>query len=233
MSYQGPEQPGMFAVAQAGVDERASFIVKTYVHLAGAIFAFVGLEAALFATPIPDIVSPYMVGRAWMLVMLGLFGVSWVASSWARNSESLATQYAGLGLYVVAEAIVFMPLLLVADRFFPGAIPQAGLITLVLFGGLTGIVFLTRKDFSFLKGILGVCMLAAVGLVISSLIFGFSLGSLFSAAMVVLAGGYILFHTSNVMLHYRTTQYVAAALSLFSSVALLFWYVLQLFMRRR
>jgi FtsH-binding integral membrane protein len=48
--------------------------------------------------------------------------------------------------------------------------------------------------------------------------------------MVVLASGYILYHTSNVLHHYGTEQYVAAALALFASVALLFWYVLQLFM---
>jgi len=62
------------------------------------------------------------------------------------------------------------------------------------------------------------------------MIFGFSLGVWFSGAMVILAGGYILYYTSNVMLHYRTDQYVAAALALFSSVALLFWYVLRIFM---
>ena len=48
--------------------------------------------------------------------------------------------------------------------------------------------------------------------------------------MVVFACGYILYYTSNILHHYRTDQYVAAALALFASVALLFWYVLQIFM---
>ena len=115
----------------------------------------------------------------------------------------------------------------------PDVLPTAALTTLVLFGGLTGIVFITRKDFSFLKGILGVAMLGAVALIICSAIFGFSLGVLFSAAMVVLAGGYVLYYTSNVLHHYRTDQHVAASLALFASIALLFWYVLQIFMSRR
>jgi FtsH-binding integral membrane protein len=223
-----------YPVAQASVDERASFIVKTYVHLAAAIFAFVGLEYALFALGIPERVLPYLGTRAsWIVVMVGFMAVGMIANWWARSSTSMAMQYAGLGLYVAAEAVVFMPMLLIAANYYPEAIPQAGLITLVLFGGLTGIVFLTRKDFSFLKGILGVCALGALGLIICSFVFGFTLGTIFSAAMVVLMGGYILYYTSNVMLHYRTTQHVAAALALFASIATLFWYILQIFMRRR
>ena len=120
-----------------------------------------------------------------------------------------------------------------ASLYDPSAIPTAGLVTLVLFGGLTGIVFLTRHDFSFMRGILGIAGLAALGVIVASALFGFSLGVFFSGAMVLLAGGYILYYTSNVLHHYRVDQHVAASLALFSSVALLFWYVLQLFMSRR
>ena len=59
------------------------------------------------------------------------------------------------------------------------------------------------------------------------------LGPIFTYAMIALACGYILYHTSNVLHHYRIGQHVAAALALFASVALLFWYILQLFMSRR
>src|SRR5690606_4432764 len=113
------------------------------------------------------------------------------------------------------------------------AIPTAALVTLVLFGGLTGIVFLTRKDFSFMRGILGVLALAALGVIVCSWIFGFSLGVFFAGAMVALAGGYILYNTSNVLHHYRTDQHVSAALTLFADVALMFWWVLRIFMSRR
>ena len=112
-------------------------------------------------------------------------------------------------------------------------LPTAAIVTLVLFGGLTGIVFLTRKDFSFLKGILGVAALGALATIACALIFGFQLGVLFSGAMVILAGGYTLYYTSNVLHHYRTDQHVAAALALFSAVALMFWYILRIFMDRR
>ena len=72
----------------------------------------------------------------------------------------------------------------------------------------------------------------ALGVIVVSLLFGFSLGVLFSAAMVALAGGFILYYTSNVLHHYRPDQPVAAALALFAAVALMFWYVVRLFMSR-
>jgi len=91
-------------------------------------------------------------------------------------------------------------------------------------------VFLTRKDFSWMRGVLGVACLGALATIVCSMLFGFTLGVWFSGAMIIVAGGYILYYTSNVMLHYRTDQHVAAALALFSSVALLFWYVLRIFL---
>ena len=65
-----------------------------------------------------------------------------------------------------------------------------------------------------------------------SILFGFNLGNLFAGVMIALAAAYILYYTSNVLHHYRLDQYVAASLALFAAVALLFWYVLQLFMSR-
>ena len=55
---------------------------------------------------------------------------------------------------------------------------------------------------------------------------------LFSVAMIGLAAGYILFYTSNVLHHYRKDQHVAASLALFASLALLFWYILRIFISR-
>jgi hypothetical protein len=227
-------QAAAATAAEAGVDERAAFIVKTYVHLVAAVFAFVAIEAVLFVSGIANLLVPYMMNRmSWLLVLGAFMGVSWIADRWARNTTSLPMQYAGLGLYICAEAVIFLPLLAIALTLDPDAIPTAGLVTLVIFGGLTGIVFLTRKDFSFLRGVLGVAALGAFAIIVCSLIFGFSLGVLFSGAMVVLAGGYILYNTSNVLHHYRTDQYVSAALALFADVALLFWYVLRIFLSRR
>lgn len=226
--------------AMAGVDERAAFIMKTYVHLVGAIFAFVALETVIFAVGLDDVFMrvfaslPLPPRFSWLLILVLFMGAGYLARSFAANSTSPPTAYLGLGLYIAAEAVLFiLPLHIAVNYSSPDVLPSAALVTLVVFGGLTGIVFLTRKDFSFLKGILGVAMLGAFATIICSMVFGFSLGVFFSGAMVVLASGYILYNTSNVLHHYRTDQHVGAALELFASIALLFWYILQLFMNRR
>jgi FtsH-binding integral membrane protein len=235
MRYE-PEYAGSgVAAASASVEARSAFIVRTYLHLVAAVFAFVFLEGALFASGVAAPLSGLMLRSpgGWMIVLVAFMAVGWLADSWARSDRGPAMQYLGLGLYVLAEAIIVVPLLFIASMTAPDVIPSAALATLVIFGGLTGIVFLTRKDFSFMRGALGVLSLGALALIAGSLIFGFSLGLLFSIGMVVLAGGYVLYYTSNVLHHYRTDQHVAAALALFSALALLFWYVLRIFLASR
>ncbi|MCY1081367.1 Bax inhibitor-1/YccA family protein [Archangium lansingense] len=227
---------GMIA-AEAPASERATFIRKTYLHLGGAVLAFIAVEAALLNSPLAQpLVQTMLGGRMSWLIVLGAFMlVGWVADRWARSATSPAMQYLGLGLYVVAEAIIMLPLLYVAAYFSkdPNIIAKAGVLTGLVFVGLTGTVFLTKRDFSWLRPALMIAGFAALGLIVVSLIFGFTLGTLFAAVMVVVAAGYILYYTSNVLHHYPVGSHVAAALALFSSVALLFWYILRIFMDRR
>lgn len=220
------------AVATAGVDERMAFVRKTYAHLGGAIGAFVLLEYLFLQTELAMRWAEWALRGSWLVVLALFIGVSWLAERWARSDTSRGMQYLGLGLYVVAEVLIFAPILFIAQYYAgdPLIIHKAAVITLLLFAGLTGTVFLTRKDFSFLRGILVVASLVAFGIIIASFLFGFALGTLFAGAMVLLAAGFILYDTSQVLAHYRPTQYVAAALALFASVALMFWYVLQLLM---
>jgi FtsH-binding integral membrane protein len=227
---------GMIA-AEAPASERVAFIRKTYLHLGGAVLAFIALEAALLNSPLAQPLVQTMLGgrMSWLLVLGAFMLVGWVADRWARSATSPAMQYLGLGLYVVAEAIIMLPLLYVAAYFSkdPNIIAKAGVLTGLVFVGLTGTVFLTRRDFSWLRPALTIAGFAALGLIVVSLLFGFTLGTLFAAVMVVVAAGYILYYTSNVLHHYPVGSHVAAALTLFSSVALLFWYLLRIFMDRR
>ena len=229
----------LFAAA-ADADERAGFITKTYLYLFGAIAALVALEVIFFtaaggAKGMLEFIRPMLFGQfSWLIVIGAFMLVSWVANSWAMNATSSAMQHAGLGLYVVAEAIILVPLLCLAQIAAGDAstILSAATATGGLFVMLTIVVFVTRKDFSFLRTFLLFGGLAAMGLIATAIIFQFALGPIFIYAMIAFACCYILYDTSNVLHHYRIGQHVAASLALFASVALLFWYVLQLFLSR-
>ncbi len=221
---------GMTA-AEAPTNERTSFIRQTYLHLGGAVLAFVALEALLLQLPGIENLVALMSGNqlSWLLVLGAFVGVSYIADSWAKNTTSISMQYLGLGLFVVAEAVIFVPLMWFASEFGgKGVLPTAGLLTAIVFCGLTAIVFITGADFSFLRTGLYVATFIALGLIVLSAIIGFNLGIIFIGAMLAVASGYILYDTSNVLHHYRIGQHVAAALALFASVALLFWYMVQL-----
>lgn len=217
--------------ADAAAEARGTFIRRTYLHLFGAIIAFMGLEAVfLTVEPVQQTILR-VVGANWWIALIGFMAVSWLARWWASSGANPVVQYAGLALYTVAEAIIFVPLLYFASMVGGSTlIPTAGFLTLLIFGGLTVTVFVTGADFSFLRGILVIGGLLAIGAVLANVFFGFGLGIWFSAAMVGLMSGYILYDTSNVLHHYRTDQHVAASLALFASVATLFWYVIQLLM---
>ena len=218
---------------QASSEARASFITKTYVHLFGAILAFIGVEALILSLPVTESLVASVLGIRYgmLLVLAGFMGVSYIANRWAASDTSVGMQYAGLGLYVLAEAVFFAPLLYIAANFGGReVIPTAAILTGCAFTGITSIVFFTRKNFSFIGPFLGMVGLVALGLIVCSVVFSFSLGIVFSGAMAVFAGATVLYTTSNVLHEYRVGQHVAASLALFASVALLFWYILQILM---
>lgn len=223
----------MITVAQARPSERAVFIRKTYMHLAGAVGAFIVVEFLLFQLGIAEAITGLVASSqfAWLAILGGFALLGWFSRSLAAKADSTQTQYMGLGLYVVGEALIFAPLLYIAAYFSdPTVIPTAAILTLLMFAGLTTIAFTTRTDFTFLGGVLKIAGFVALGLIICSILFGFTLGLFFSVIMVVFASAAILYDTSKIMHHYSTEHYVAASLELFASVALLFWYILRIVM---
>ncbi len=210
--------------------DRSVFITRTYLTLLGAILAFIGLEVAIFQSGYDEAIAGALLGgrSSWLVVLGGFVLVSWLATKVTQTAESLPLQYLALAGFVVAEALIFVPLLYIAEHYAPGAIQSAALATLLGFAGLTLVAWGTRKDFSFLRGILLFAGVIAIVTILCSFIFGFTLGTFFSAAMVAVAGASILYDTSNIIHHYPSNRYVSAALSLFASVAMMFWYILRI-----
>lgn len=218
-------------VASMGVEDRSNFIWKCYAHVVGAILAFAAIEMYLFQAGVAEAIARPMLENWWMV--LGAFiVVGWGATHVAHRIESRNLQYAAFAVFIVAEALIFAPMLYVAAAMNPGMIESAAGVTLLGCGGLIAVAMMTRRDFSFLRGLLmWAGILALVG-IFSSFIFGFQLGTWFSVAMIGFAGAAVLYDTSNIMHHYPQDRYVAASMALFASIAMMFWYILRLFMSR-
>lgn len=220
-------------VSQASDVEKADFYKRTYLHVAMAVLAFMVIESFLLKFIPGEWISMMFGGKFIWLFIIGLFWLgSFIANKFAF-SLSRSAQYFGLGLYVILEAIIFLPMLYIA-AYYSGSevIMQAAVITLSMFGGLTALVFMSGINFSFLRTGIIIGGFIALGLIVAGAIFGFNLGLWFSLGMVVLASASILYQTSQIKDSYTTDQYVGASLQIFASIMLLFWYILRILMRR-
>jgi FtsH-binding integral membrane protein len=256
MALSASARPIEGAVATLGVSDRVAFLRKTYLLLGVSLIAFAAFTGGMinFMTATSFKFSEWaLTGRwTWMMVIILFMVVGWVAQKLAMSESSRNLQYAGLALAVIAEAVLLQPMIWIlmirfgnANQIFAGGatavtpvlshqaasiLGQAVVITLAIFVGLTLTVFLTKKDFSFMRGALAIASFAVLGVIFASILFGFHLGAIFSGLVILLMAGYILYQTSLVMKAFPPTAYVAAALMLFSTIATLFWYVLRLLM---
>ena len=186
----------------------------------------------LFSAGYAETIALKMLSVNWLLILGAFMLVGWLATRTAHTVESKAMQYIALGAFVVAEAIIFLPMLWMAFMYAPGAIESAASATLLGVIGLTAVAIITRKDFSFLRSVLVWGGIVALIAIVLAVVFGWQMGTWFSVGMIAFAGAAVLYDTSNVLHHYPQDKHVAAALELFASIALMFWYVLRLFMAR-
>lgn len=218
-------------VAELSAEDRSNFIWRCYAHVVGAILAFAAIEVYLFQSGVAAAIAQPMLQNWWMVFGAFILG-GWGASHVAHRVQSIQAQYAALAFFIVLEAMIFAPLLYIAAMMQPGVIDSAAGVTVLGCVGLIATAMITGKDFSFLRGMLVWGFFLAMAAIIGSMIFGFNLGTWFSVAMIGFAGAAVLYDTSNIMYHYPQDKYVAASMQLFASIALMFWYILQLFMNR-
>ena len=212
-------------------DNKINFLSKVYGHLIAAILIVVVMEIILFHTGIAQTLSAAMLSVPWILILGGFILLGWLARKVAYRTKTLAGQYAGLTIYILAETIILIPMLYLAESVAPDAIQYAAQFTITGFIGLTLIVFITKKDFSSLRPILYWVGFIALLLITAAILLGFNLGAWFDIIMIGLAGGSILSDTSDILRRYRKDRYVAAALELFAASALMFWYILRMLRR--
>ncbi|MEX1177406.1 MAG: Bax inhibitor-1 family protein [Nitriliruptor sp.] len=221
------------AVATERPEVRSRFMRRVYLNLIAGIAAFVAIESYLFSSGLAYDIANAINSTSWLLVLGGFMLVSWLGSSFAWKATSPAAQYAGYAAMIAVYSVIFTLPLAIANQEFPGVISTAAWISLIAFAGLSGIALTTSKDFSFLRSLLMWAGFLALGAIVAAVIFpSIELGAWFSVAMIALAGGAILYDTQKIYRSYPADREVAAAMSLFASVALMFWYVLRLLSRR-
>lgn len=212
---------------------RGAFLQRVYGHLAAAVAAFTLIEIYLFSSGLAYPLARSLLAVNWLLVLGGFMLVAWLGRSFAYRAASLSSQYLGLGLFVLAQAIIVAPLLVIAFDAAPGAVESAAVITLLGFTLLTMVALSMRRDFTFLGGILRWFGLLALLAIAGGVLFGFHLGTWFSVGMIGLAGAAVLYDTQRILTTFPDDRYVGAALELFASIALMFWYVLRLLIGTR
>ena len=231
------QQTQALPVSALSDDAKATFYKKTYAHVAGGVMAFYMLETLLLQS---DTIKSFFYslmssGTSWLLLLVAFVFITNYIEKSALKTADKNKQYLAYSAFILAEALIFVPLLGMVIDFVPDSnelLTQASIVTLTLFGGLSAVVFVTKQDFSFLKSILTIGFFLAMGLIVAGALFGFNLGLWFSVGMCVLAAGSILYQTSNLVHNYTNEQYIPAAIGLFASLMLLFWYVIQLFLSR-
>ena len=237
MENQIPNQSqGKIMIGSLSEVERVAFYKKTYSHVAGGVLVFILFEYLLLQSDtVVEFALSMTQGWRWLIMLGGFMFITNYAEGMALKTPDKNKQYLAYGIYILAEAFIFVPLIYMAAFYMESGteiLNQAAIVTLALFSGLSAIVFVTKKDFSFLKAGLTVGFFIAIGLIIAGSIFGFNLGLWFSVGMCLLAAGSILYQTSNLVNKYGVEDYIPAALGLFASLMLLFWYILRIFMSR-
>lgn len=227
---------GKLVVSRLNDAERVAFYKKTYAHVAGGVLVFILFEWLLLQSDtIVEFALSMTQGWRWLIMLGGFMFITNYAEGMALRTKDKNMQYLAYGLYILAEAFIFVPLIYIAAYYMesgPEILNQAAIVTLALFTGLSAVVFVTKKDFSFMRTGLTIGFFIAIGLIIAGSLFGFNLGLWFSVAMCLLAGGSILYQTSNLIHKYSEDEYIPASLGLFASLMLLFWYVLSIFLSR-
>jgi len=235
---QAARRPIEGAVATLGVSDRVNFLRKTYAHLGVSLLIWAAATGYVFRymQSFSLHFTAWALQMSWLVVMALLIGSGMLARWLASSQTSRALQYLGLGIMIgswtLLMQIMLNVLFLKGNFAHPMSMLGQGVtVTMFIFVGLTLTVFITKKDFSFLRGIVTVGSFAAIGIIAGACIFGFSLGLVFVGALIALLALRILYETSTLMNDWAPTEYVAASLMLFATVATLFWNVMVFLMK--
>ena len=196
--------------ADVSVDERVGFIRKVYgLFFAGTLF---GVGGALLGFLFPPLMLAFA-AHPWIAFFLMLGGVMGAQSVRHKPGINLVALFG----FTTFTGLVISPFLYIISRQNPVSIFQAGALTVGIFGGLTVYVFVSNRDFSFMRGMLVVGLVVVIlgGLLNFFMVGSSAIGFGLAVGALILFSGFVLYDTSNIIRRYPTNEYISGALSLY------------------
>ncbi len=218
---------GVPTAADVGVSERLGFIRKVYsLFFVATLFAIGGV---MIGFAVPDVMimiakHPFI---TLMLMMGGVIGAQ------ALRHVPVVNLVAFFG-FTTFTGVVISPFIYYVSTTNPSSIFQAGVLTVGIFGGLTVYAFLSKRDFSFMRGMLfvGLIVVVLAGLLNMLALGSTGLSFAIACAALLLFSGYVLYDTSNIIRRYPTNEYVAGAMDLYLDAFNIFLALLRILNRR-
>jgi FtsH-binding integral membrane protein len=220
-------------VGLQSAEVRTAFMGRVYARLVAGVAAFVLIELYLFTSGLAVAITEFVFSTSWLLILGGFMVVSWLANSVALRATTPGSQWGGYLLLVAANALIFAPMLVIAEAQVPGTVAAAGQYSIAGFVILSVIAHRSARDFTWLGATLRWFGVLALVAIVIAVVTGSALGTWFSLAMIGFAGAAILYETQVILRETPPGRETVAAMALFSSLALMFWYVLRLLMSRR
>ena len=214
--WEQPQQPGAWGsygvetAAAASVEERMGFVRKVYaLFFAATLFAIGGVYAGLSYPPVMN----WILQHPWLTFFGLIGGVMGAQALRLVPGVNLAALFA----FTMLTGVIISPIIAIYTQMNPASIWQAGLLTVGIFGGLTAYVFISKRDFSFMRGMLTVGLIVVfLSAVLNLFIVGssaFSFG--ISCVALLLFSGFVLYDTSNIIRRYPKNEYFSGALDLY------------------
>ncbi len=207
------------ARSQAGVLETNRVLRNTYALLSMTLLFSAGAAGLAMTVNLPH--------PGTIVTLVGYFGLLYLTSKLSNSAWGILAVFALTGFM----GMTLGPIL----NFYIHSLHNGGQLVMTALGG-TGVIFLglsayaltSRKDFSFMGGMLMAGILVAFLAGLASLFIPMpGLHIAVSAMFVLLMSGMILFETSNIV-HGGETNYILATVSLYVSIFNLFTSLLQL-----
>jgi len=219
-TVQNHSLPVHVPAAQAPVEERMAFLKKVYGLLSLSVILS---AAASWVTVSNEDFLTTVASNQMVFFLLALGSIFFVM--WARKKETMGI--VALFSFTMLMGVSTAPIVLV---YTGQAIINAAVLTGLVFAGLSLYTITSKRDFSFMGGMLttGLIVLIIGGL-LNAFVFQSSLGSfLYSSAGVFIFSGFIVYDTFNIMRRYPTDEHVSATLSLYLDILNLFMMLLHL-----